>query len=266
MKLQFLGSGSAFTTENYQSNMALHADNGNILLIDAGGDIRFSLKESGIKLSQITDIFISHLHGDHTGGLEFIGFATYFSRLRKPKLHISANLVHPLWENVLRGGMSSLQGMIANLDTYFEVCPVQANGGFVFEGIDVRLVRTMHVMDGFDFIQSYGIMYEIEGLKTFITTDTQHCPNQINDFYKMCDVVFHDCETFQFKSGVHAHYTDLITLPIETKNKLWLYHYQDGVLPDAIKDGFRGFVRKGQVFDYNLDYQSTFRSSIAEDT
>ena len=82
----------------------------------------------------------------------------------------------------------------------------------------------------------------------FITTDTQFCPNQIMDFYKMADVIFHDCEATKFKSGVHAHYDELCTLPKEVKAKMWLYHYQTNDRP-ADKDGFLGFVAKGQEFD-----------------
>lgn len=83
--------------------------------------------------------------------------------------------------------------------------------------------------------------------KVFITTDCQFCPAQIHDFYNMADLIFHDCEV-GFRSGVHPNYDDLMTLPKETKKKIWLYH-TDGVLPDAKKDGFLGFVEKGQVFE-----------------
>ncbi|MEM7589467.1 MAG: ribonuclease Z, partial [Myxococcota bacterium] len=29
------------------------------------------------------------------------------------------------------------------------------------------------------------------------------------------------------------------------------YHYNSGKLPDAKKDGFLGFVKRGQVFDFS---------------
>jgi hypothetical protein len=67
----------------------------------------------------------------------------------------------------------------------------------------------------------------------------------------MADIIFHDCETASVKSGVHAHYTELLTLSETIRNKIWLYHYNPGALPDAKKDGFRGFVKKGQCFDFN---------------
>ena len=31
---------------------------------------------------------------------------------------------------------------------------------------------------------------------------------------------------------------------------MWLYGYQPVSLPDAKKDGFRGFVQRGQIFEF----------------
>ena len=31
---------------------------------------------------------------------------------------------------------------------------------------------------------------------------------------------------------------------------MWLMHYNDGDLPDAKKDGFKGFVKQGQEFKW----------------
>ena len=89
MKLLFLGSGSARTlaADNYQSNMVLAADSGRRLLIDCGSDVRWSLAKQGLSHLDVTDIYISHLHADHIGGLEYIGFQTKFdARCERPRL------------------------------------------------------------------------------------------------------------------------------------------------------------------------------------
>jgi hypothetical protein len=31
---------------------------------------------------------------------------------------------------------------------------------------------------------------------------------------------------------------------------MWLYDYNDGQLPDAIQDGFKGFITRGQMFNF----------------
>ncbi len=259
MKLIFIGSGSAFTLMNYQSNMVIESDNGKKLLVDCGSDARFALNSLGITYADIDGVYISHLHADHVGGLEWLGFSRKFEPHRpKPELYISRFLKNELWNNVLSGGMLSLQGEVADLETYFEVHSIPKNGSFTWENVEFQLVQAIHIMSGFHLVPSFGLLFTINGIKTFLTTDTQFSPEQIKDFYNMADLIFHDCETSQSESKVHAHYKKLRTLPEKFKRKMWLYHYQDGELPDAIADGFLGFVKRGQVFDYH-DPQSLFK-------
>jgi len=251
-KLTFLGSGSAFTPiweGNYQSNMILESDTGKKLLIDCGTQVHISLHDQNLSIFDIDAIYISHQHADHCGGIEEAAFKTYFNpTAKKPKMIAYSRMLDFLWNETLKGGLASLQGHVATLSDYFDLVPVKRNDGFEWEDIKFQLVRTIHIMDGFDFVPSYGLIFDLNNKKAFITTDSQHCPNQIMDFYAMSDIIFQDCETSPFKSGVHAHYNDLKTLPDDVKKKMYLYHYQPGQLPDAISDGFAGFVTKGQSF------------------
>lgn len=253
MKLTFLGAGSAFTVgnNNYHSNMLLEDEPDKLLLIDCGSDVRLSLHELGLSYRDIQNVYISHLHADHAGGLEWLAFTTKFDQTcKKPNLYVCERLVSDLWYKVLSGGLSSLQGETANLSTYFHVHPIKENSAFIWNKTKIHIVQTMHVMAGFTFMPSFGLMFKVDGLTVFITTDTQFAPHQINQFYNMADIIFHDCETSPNKSGVHAHYEELLTLPNPIKKKMWLYHYNPVPLPNAIKDGFRGFVKKGQCFDF----------------
>jgi len=253
MQLIFLGSGSAFTVggDNYQSNMMLVSPRGKRMLIDCGSDARFALFDLGLNHRDISDIYISHLHADHVGGLEWIAFTSIFDQPRhRIKLHAAEVLYKPLWENVLCGGLSSLQGKEPSFDIFFDLHPIRDNSSFEWEGIRFSIVQTIHALCGYKILPSYGIKFTSGKHKVFITTDTQFAPHQIIDFYEEATVIFQDCETAQFASGVHAHYNELITLPDHIKNKMWLYHYQPGPLPNAKKDGFIGFVAKGQSFNF----------------
>jgi len=69
-------------------------------------------------------------------------------------------------------------------------------------------------------------------------------------YYQKADIIFHDCETLKKPSGVHAHFNELVNLDKSIKAKMWLYHYNPIALPDAKKNGFRGFVKKGQIFQF----------------
>ncbi len=253
MKLIFLGSGSAFTigANNFQSNMLLENEKKERLLIDCGSDARFALYELGLTYKDINQVYISHLHADHAGGLEWLAFCRKFDKsCERPVLYISENLPHVLWNKVLAGGLSSLQGVEADLSTYFQIQSIPNNGEFTWNGLNIKIIQTVHVISGFMIVPSYGLIFSADNKTVFLTTDTQFTPHQLADFYKMADVIFQDCETGNPKSEVHAHYDELKTLDPSIKKKMWLYHYNPGSLPDARKEGFRGFVKKGQCFDF----------------
>ncbi|MCK5607740.1 MBL fold metallo-hydrolase [Candidatus Pacearchaeota archaeon] len=249
MELIFLGSGSAFTMNNRQSNMLLK-HNGKNLLIDCGTDVRHSIQQAGLSHRDIDAVYVSHLHADHVGGLEWLSFLTYFDPgATKPKLYIHRGLKTELWNGTLRGGLGSLQGQVTDLDTFFDTQSCNKIGTFEWEGIQFQMVQTVHIMDAFTIVPSFGLIFKLNEKTVFITTDTQFCPEQIKDFYAMADVIFQDCETSPFESGVHAHWSKLLTLDEDIKSKMWLYHHQDGELPDAKAGGFQGFVEKGQIFE-----------------
>lgn len=251
-KLLFLGSGSAFTVgaDNFHSNIFVISDQGNKLLIDCGSDIRFSLHSLGYSHRDITDIYISHLHSDHVGGLEYVGFMTKFDpNCPSPNLYISKDLKEELWQRTLSGGMRSVEGDIASLETYFQVHQIEKNQGFTWEEIDFQLVKVVHVNNGYFIMPTYGLFFQMAGVKIFMTTDTQLCWESSPEIYENADYIFHDCETAIFPTSVHAHYQQLVQLPPGIKAKMWLYGYQPGTLPDAQADGFCGFVKRGQLFE-----------------
>ncbi|MGM3306269.1 MBL fold metallo-hydrolase [Anabaena sp. WFMT] len=261
-RLIFLGSGSAFTVgaNNFQSNMLVVTEQNHKLLIDCGTDIRFSLHAAGLSYRDITDIYISHLHSDHVGGLEYIAFSSLFDpRCKKPHLYLSKDVSSNLWDRTLSGGLRSLDGDIANLDTFFEEHKVDRQGYFMWQNIRFNLVRVIHVNNGFYLMPSYGLFFTLEGVKIFLSTDTQLCFDRNGDIYEQADIIFHDCETSLYQTPVHANYEQLTELPEKIKNKMWLYGYQPGLLPDAKKDGFCGFVECGQVFEFSSSHSQELK-------
>ncbi len=184
MKLIFLGTGSAFTVgdRNYQSNMLLEHPNGHKLLIDCGSDIRFSLAEKGITHQEIQNVFVSHLHSDHVGGLEWLAFNTKFDpECQRPVLYLSEALINDLWNKVLAGGLSSLEDTQATLTSYFDVFPITPSGKFTWEGIDIQLIPTIHFWSNGHLMPTYGLMMNLDGKEVLITGDVQYVPDQMMD-------------------------------------------------------------------------------------
>jgi len=78
--------------------------------------------------------------------------------------------------------------------------------------------------------------------------------------YKDVNFIIQDTETSPYKSGVHAHYDDLCTLPADIKAKMALVHFQDNVMgidgvvlsvwdDKAKADGFYGMIDRGTILD-----------------
>lgn len=254
MRLIFLGSGSAFTVgdANYHSNMLLEDKDGKHLLIDCGSDARLALYELGYTYKEIENLYISHLHADHVGGMEWLAITRYFDPdCKLPNLFISEELVSELWNRVLSGGLTYVEGVTPGIDTFFNVYPIAKHSSFKWSNIELIPFKTIHIRTERGIMPSYGLFIKADNINVFITTDAQFSPDQMNDVYQKSDIIFHDCETSAIISGVHARYEDLATLDPSIKNKMWLYHYNPGKLPNAKKEGFRGFVKKGQIFDFN---------------
>lgn len=254
MKLVFIGSGSAFTVgeKNYHSNMLLIPPESDAkLLIDCGSDARHALHDLGFNHTDITDVYISHLHADHAGGLEWLALSSKFTpHGRKPNLYANKAIIDSLWGSSLSGGLSTLQGEKTGLNSFFELYPIQSNDFFVWHNINFQTVQTLHIMNGYAFMPSFGLLFTINNTRIFITTDTQFVLPQLMAIYAQADIIFQDCETEKKPSGVHAHFNQLMTLDESIKNKMWLYHYQSSCLPDAEKHGFCGFVQRGQTFSF----------------
>jgi ribonuclease BN (tRNA processing enzyme) len=253
MQLTFLGTGSAFTigADNFQSNLLLTVDNGRKLLIDCGSDIRFSLHKLGMSYLDITDIYISHLHSDHAGGLEYIGLNTLFNpNCKKPNLYLHEKLVSNLWNNTLSGGMYYVQDEVTTLESFFNVFPLTTTQPFEWEGLEFQLIQVIHVKSSLGLMPTYGFFTQFGHQKILFTADTQLSLDVFEHYYERADVIFHDCETSACPTPVHAHFHQLKTLPPEIKRKMWLYGYQPGELPDAKDAGFAGFVKRGQVFEF----------------
>ena len=84
IQLQLLGSGDAFGSGGrFQTCIRLTGPGGS-LLIDCGASSLIAMKRAGVDPGEIGWVVLSHLHGDHFGGLPFLILDGQFTRRTRP--------------------------------------------------------------------------------------------------------------------------------------------------------------------------------------
>lgn len=249
MKIRFLGHGGAFATSEEGNTNACITLKGKNLLIDFGICSHIVWREHWKKTySDITALWLSHLHCDHVS-LEPMFFYRYFhptldrhGNKTKPIIFADPSVLTEVWAH-LEPSMRCYRNEILHL-TNFAEC--HGCSSFTFEGVKFTSVKNPHITSAFGSKFAFGLKWEYKGVKFYWSSDSATINQKL---LQWADVVFHDCETSHFRSGVHAHYLDLRKLPDELRKKIWLMHYSPHKL-DAAKDGFAGFITKDQEFLY----------------
>lgn len=243
MKLRMLGTGSAFAKAYYNNNALINIG-GLRLMLDCGTTAPRVLHQLGIEFNEIDAVLISHIHADHVGGLEEFAFQSKFKYKRKPALYIAETLAEPLWEHSLRGGLE--QEGLNSLDDFFDVRPIEPGKAVtIFPDLQVELLRTPHIPGKISYSVLINDFF-------FYTADMQFDRDLLEKLVaeRGVNVIFHDCQLFS-PGAVHATLTELLTLPDDLQEKIYLMHYGDNQ-PDYIgRTGKMTFIEQHKVYEIN---------------
>jgi len=84
VELQFIGSGDAFGSGGRFQTCLRLSGAGEPVLIDCGASSLIALKRAAVDPAGIGWVLLTHLHGDHYGGLPFLILDGQFSRRTRP--------------------------------------------------------------------------------------------------------------------------------------------------------------------------------------
>jgi ribonuclease BN (tRNA processing enzyme) len=84
VRVRFVGSGDAFGSGGRWQTCIQLSGEGQVLLVDCGATSLTAMKAQGLEPNEVGAVAVTHLHGDHFGGLPFLILDGQFSRRTKP--------------------------------------------------------------------------------------------------------------------------------------------------------------------------------------
>jgi ribonuclease BN (tRNA processing enzyme) len=272
LRVVFIGVGSAFSKRRRQSNVLVIQGDHHVL-VDCGTQGPLALNDIGLSVQDVNCYLPTHSHADHIGGFEEIMLMNRYSfPPTKPKLIILRDYQDLLWSKSLSGGAEYCeveQGRSLQVTDFFDVLrpsPMEAYGVkcwvMQYGPIELLLIRTRHFPDSaLNADESQWCSGMFINRKVWVSGDTMFDPEYPERFSTEAEVMFHDCQLFQ--GGVHASYQELMTLPRDIRQKMYLYHFGDNwdapetwvqnadkFTGDPLQDGFLGWTQQQVAYDF----------------
>lgn len=276
MTLRFYGAGAAFSRLYGTTCSGLTLPNGKQWLIDCGRQAPDQLHAAGVSWHAIAGQIMTHVHGDHTFGLEDFAFSRYYHGDAdlgvdpiikggpRPKLVSHSAVRAEIWETMraaIRYAGTAGGGNIsdATLETYFEiVAPAEekppereswpAGERFDVDGLALWTHDTVHVPDK----PSTSLEIDVgDGRVVWWSGDSTVHTEVLEGLADRATVIFHDCTFIEYEGQVHGSYDALAALPEALRKKIVLMHHEDDLedhRAKAEKAGFR-IALAGHVYD-----------------
>jgi len=169
MRLQFLGSGDAFGSGG-RFNTCFHLErrqHGNVL-IDCGASSMVAIRKWGVDPRGISTILVSHLHGDHFGGIPFFLLDAQLISRRTTPLTLAGP---PGFRDRL---MTVMEGMFAGSTKIEQKYPLEIRELELHQRTEINgLQVTPYLMKHYSGAPSYALRLESENKVLAYSGDTE---------------------------------------------------------------------------------------------
>lgn len=197
MKLHILGCGDAFGSGGRNQSAYLIDTGDRLFLLDCGPTALLAMKRAAIEPCRLDAIFLSHLHGDHFGGVPFLLIEYLYHEPRTRPLKIAGppgteERVRQLLELMYSGPkeMPFLSFEVLNPGTLQTI-----------EGIEVLPFRVPHQANDI----SLGMRVGYRGKQVLFSGDSAWTDEFI-ERTRGVDLFLCECSFYREQAGMHVNY------------------------------------------------------------
>lgn len=194
--LRFLGSGDAFGSGGrYQACLMLSGGGGNVL-IDCGATSLTAMKRFGVDPSSIETVLISHLHGDHFGGLPFLILDGQFSRRELPLFIAGPPAIEERMTATMEALFPGSSGVQRRFSVEYRALPAKERTAVGSASV------TAYPVEHASGVPAYGLRVEYGGRTVAYSGDTEWT-DELVALARGADVFV--CEAYFFDKSVKYH-------------------------------------------------------------
>lgn len=219
MKVITLGNKNSFSLKGFNTSF-LVINNYDYQLIDCPAGILKSLHENKIDIKNVNEVWITHLHHSHIGGLFQLANYRYNIFSEKTRVIVPVYLVDDLkaYFSILSQQWQNMIDLLELSFTHSKYFRIKKKNRLVIE-----FYRVFHEKKRY----CYSIkIISPDSKKVFISGDTRY-DKKLIDFAKDCDVIFHEVTFDKSKSKIHTYIDDLNQIDDKIKQKIYLTNLPD---------------------------------------
>ena len=202
VQLTVLGSGDAFGAGGRLHSAYLVEGAGATFIVDCGSTVLHGLKRCGVDPARIDFVVLSHLHGDHFGGVPFLFMDFLYQSHRTRPITIYGP---PGTEARVRELFAALYKQQALEPLPYRVVFVELQPGTTaVQGVSIETFAVPHVAE----LTCYGFRIGVAGKSIVYSGDTGWT-DELAARSADADLFICECSTFETRLPIHISYPEI---------------------------------------------------------